>query len=65
VLQKDLRMLGLCAVARIGVHDELSIRETLGKEESIDRFPAANHSLVAVDLRLAVRDGSIAVMTVS
>ena len=30
-------MLGLCAVARIGVHDELSIGEVLGEEECIDR----------------------------
>jgi hypothetical protein len=32
MLQKDLHMLGLCAVGRIGVHDELSIREMLAIE---------------------------------
>src|SRR4029077_18249855 len=30
-------MLGLCAVARIGVHDELSIGEMLSEKERIDR----------------------------
>jgi hypothetical protein len=37
MFQEGLRMLGLCAVACIGVHDELSIGEMLSEKERIDR----------------------------
>ena len=36
VFEESLRMLGLCGVARIRVHDELSIRKMLGEKECVD-----------------------------
>ena len=48
MFQEDLSMLRLCAVARIGVHDELSVGEMLSEKERIDRLdddvPAPMHN---------------------